>query len=222
MTVACSVSLRHLTGFLSRCQRLTCIAIPRQGFHASSVKYDKLYDPSLEFKPFYDVKTDWIDNNNVVYAPTEEDEAPRPAEIYHQLHTLPVTPKKLWYPAFLVRGLSIDEAIRQCEFNKTLGATFVKKALIEAQDMAVRNFHIEFRSNLWVADSFCSEHFRIIVPRRRSRGRAEGNKMLYSYYFLRLREGKPPKEYYPKEPSGNKKLEEYVKEQRNRRIIHSL
>jgi hypothetical protein len=35
--------------------------------------------------------------------------------------------KKLWYPAFLVRGLSIDEAIKQLSFNRLKGASIIKE-----------------------------------------------------------------------------------------------
>ena len=44
----------------------------------------------------------------------------------------------------------------------------------------------------------------------------------YCNYFVRVREGHPPKHYYPPPQTGNEKLEEYIHEQRSRRIISSL
>jgi hypothetical protein len=44
----------------------------------------------------------------------------------------------------------------------------------------------------------------------------------YVHYFVRLREGRPPKHYYPPPLTGYEKMAEYVKEQRGRRIRMSL
>ena len=44
----------------------------------------------------------------------------------------------------------------------------------------------------------------------------------YLHYFIRLREGKPPKEYFEKPMDGNEKFEEYIQELRDRRIKFGL
>jgi len=44
----------------------------------------------------------------------------------------------------------------------------------------------------------------------------------HTHFFIRLREGKPPKHYYPPPETGYEKMENYIKTQRNRRIILSL
>lgn len=56
----------------------------------------------------------------------------------------------MWYLACLVRGMTIDEAIRQIQFLPKKGATYILQALREAQEMAVKEHNVEFRSNLWV------------------------------------------------------------------------
>lgn len=50
----------------------------------------------------------------------------------------------------MVRGMTIDEAIRQMRFVSKKGALFVLDALLEAQEMAVKHHNVEFKSNLWV------------------------------------------------------------------------
>lgn len=60
------------------------------------------------------------------------------------------SPKTMWYIAVLVRGLSIDEAIRQLSFLCKKGAVAAKETLLEAQQIAVEQHNVEFKSNLWV------------------------------------------------------------------------
>lgn len=70
--------------------------------------------------------------------------------VCYQKENLKYSPKKMWYIACMVRGLTIDEAIRQMRFVSKKGALFVLEALLEAQEMAVKQHNVEFKSNLWV------------------------------------------------------------------------
>ncbi|XP_053400379.1 39S ribosomal protein L22, mitochondrial-like isoform X2 [Mercenaria mercenaria] len=224
MAVAGFGALKQLTEILTRSNRIaTCIIIQRRNFHITSCKRDKLYDPEESYRTKFGPKKGWLDYNDIVYAPTEEGEPPRPAEICHQRDNIMMSPKKFWYAACLVRGLSIDEAIKQCDFSKRLAPKIVKEVLLEAQEMAVHDFNVEFQSNLWIADSFVQEHFRYNNGiRRHARGKASKITLKFSTYCVRLREGQPPKHYYAPEPSGTEKLEEYIRGQRKRRILYSL
>lgn len=56
----------------------------------------------------------------------------------------------MYYVACLVRGLTVDEALRQLSVCPKKGATFVRDTILEAQEMAVRDHNVEYRSNLWV------------------------------------------------------------------------
>lgn len=56
----------------------------------------------------------------------------------------------MWYLAKMIRGMSIDQALAQLEFNDKKGAQIIKEVLLEAQDMAVRDHNVEFRSNLHI------------------------------------------------------------------------
>lgn len=58
--------------------------------------------------------------------------------------------EKLWFPALMIRGLSIDEAIKQLSFHKLKGAGIIKEVLLEAQELAVKQHNIEYKSNLWI------------------------------------------------------------------------
>lgn len=58
----------------------------------------------------------------------------------------------MWYVASFVRGMSVDEAIKQLSFVLKKGAVDVKQTILEAQEMAVRDHNVEFKSNLWVGE----------------------------------------------------------------------
>lgn len=60
------------------------------------------------------------------------------------------SPKKMWYIACLVRGMSVDEAVRQLSFVPRKGAVVAKETILEAQQLAVEKHNVEFKSNLWV------------------------------------------------------------------------
>jgi large subunit ribosomal protein L22 len=69
---------------------------------------------------------------------------------------LKYSPLKLWYMACLVRGLTIDEALRQLDYVRKKGSGFVMEALLEAQEKAVQEHNVEFRSNLWIGKYYPS------------------------------------------------------------------
>lgn len=60
------------------------------------------------------------------------------------------SPKKMWYIASFIRGMTIDEAIKQLNFMPKKGAMFVKQTLLEAQELATKSHNVEFKSNLWI------------------------------------------------------------------------
>ncbi|KAH9499456.1 54S ribosomal protein L22, mitochondrial [Bulinus truncatus] len=168
------------------------------------------------------VPPNWTKYNEVVYKPTLPGEQERPAEICHYRMNIKYSTKKLWYLACMIRGMSIDEAIKQTAFHKRKGAAHIKEVLEEAQEMAVRDHNVEFKSNMWISDSFCTRGIIVKGLRRHARARHGIIQYRYTNYFLRLREGKPPKDYYPPEMTGNELMENYIKKQRERRILYGL
>lgn len=73
-----------------------------------------------------------------------------------------------------------------------------------------------------VEDSFVKQSMIVKGYRKMGRGRGSLVRYRYSHYFLRLREGKPPKHYYPPPETGYDKMENYIKKQRQRRVILAL
>lgn len=76
--------------------------------------------------------------------------------------------------------------------------------------------------NLFAGDSFTGKG-RVIKGFRKHRGPRYGIiHYRYCHYFVRLREGQPPKYYYAAPLTGHEKMESYIKEQRKRKIINAL
>lgn len=129
----------------------------------------------------------------------------------------------MWYITSLIRGMTVDEAIKQLSFQFKKGANFAKEALLEAQEMAVKSHNVEFKSNLWVAESFCTKGIFYKGIRRHARGKVGHVQYKHCHYFVRLEEGKPPADYYQKNiPPPKEQLEEWIENMRKRKIINSL
>lgn len=64
--------------------------------------------------------------------------------------------KKLYIVSCFVRGLSVDDAVTQLSFVTSKGAKIVRDTILEAQELAVKQHNVEFKSNLWVGECFLS------------------------------------------------------------------
>lgn len=60
----------------------------------------------------------------------------------------------MWYIAAFVRGMTVDEATKQLQFLHKKGAAIAREVLLEAQNLAVKQHHVEFKTDLWVSESF--------------------------------------------------------------------
>ncbi|KAE8613859.1 hypothetical protein XENTR_v10007895 [Xenopus tropicalis] len=69
----------------------------------------------------------WEMKNRIVYPPQLPDEPRRPAEVYHCRKQIKYSKDKMWYLAKLIRGMSVDQAIAQLEFNDKKGAKIMKE-----------------------------------------------------------------------------------------------
>ncbi|XP_059846642.1 39S ribosomal protein L22, mitochondrial isoform X2 [Hypanus sabinus] len=135
----------------------------------------------------------WERKNRKVYPPQLPHEPRRPVEVYHCRRQIKYSKDKMWYLA--------------------------KMVLLEAQEMAVRNHNLEYRSNLYVAESFSGKGQYLKRLRYHGRGMFGIMDRVYCHYFVKLVEGSPPIE---KKTTGLDQAKEYVQSLRNRTIIHAL
>ena len=134
----------------------------------------------------------WPSYNERVWKP---DGQYRPAFVCHMRDNVKYTHKKMWHIAQFVRGLSVDEAIKQLNFINKKGAfiaaevgieknmndghdilrssfifkIFSHQVIEEARQLAVKEHCVEFGSNLWVSESFATKGLRVKGMRRHAR-----------------------------------------------------
>ncbi|XP_028277546.1 large ribosomal subunit protein uL22m [Parambassis ranga] len=161
----------------------------------------------------------WEKKNLVMFPPQQPDEPRRPAEVHHSRRQIKYSKDKMWYLAKLIRGMSIDQAIAQMEFNDKKGAKVIREVLREAQEMAVKNHNVEYKSNLYVAESFSSKGRYLKRIRYHGRGMFGIMDKVYCHYFVKLVEGSPPS---VEKKTSLDQAKEYVQGLKNRTVIHSL
>ena len=74
-----------------------------------------------------------------------------------------------FFAATFIRGMTVDEALKELKFIDKKGARVVEEVLIEAREMALQDHHFEYPTNMWIAES-TSEMFKIYKNLRRHRG----------------------------------------------------
>jgi len=164
----------------------------------------------------------WPKHNLTVFDPQSPEEKRRPAYVCHMKTNIKYSPWKMWYITCLIRGVSIDEALRQLDYVHKKGSYFVKQTLLEAQELAVQQHHVEFRSNLWVAESFVTKGVVVKGIRRHAKKRIGMVEYFHCHYFVRLEEGPPPKDYFLPPPDGPTLLQRWIQDRRDQRVFNSM
>lgn len=70
--------------------------------------------------------------------------------VCHMRTNIKYSPDKMWYIASFVRGMSVDEALKQLSFVLKKGAIDVKEVIQEAIEMAQKSHNVEYKSDLWI------------------------------------------------------------------------
>nr|XP_004225664.1 39S ribosomal protein L22, mitochondrial-like [Ciona intestinalis] len=179
----------------------------------------KAHSLTHEDKWTTDLET-WTENNKMLYSPMDPEKGVRPAEIYYGRANVRYPPKKLYHVAYIVKGLNIDEAITHLGYINNKAARTIADVLREAQEHAVAEHNVEFKSNLHIVDSFAESSGAVKFPIYHARGRMALGKCRFSNYYCLLREGPAP----PKRPKLTA-LEfgiVHLDELRNRKISDGL
>lgn len=165
----------------------------------------------------------WPRYNELVQEPqTNPLEERRPATYYHFRENIKSSPKKMWHVAKFMRGLNVDEAIKQLKFMNLKTAQIAADVLEEAQAKAVRDHNFEFKSKMWVDDVRIAKGLVIKGVRRHARMRYGQINYFYVHMCIKLTEGEPPVHFYRPKQNGNDLLRKYYKDLRSREIKHGL
>jgi len=163
----------------------------------------------------------WTEKNETLYPPLDENIGIRPVEIYYGRAKIRHSAKKMFHITHLVRNMNVDDAISKLYYINTKAAKIVREVLIEAQELAVNEHNLEFKSNLHIVHSFACPHSILSFPIYRAAGRppTSGSCRFCNYYVL-LREGPAPLPT-PKKTALDKALQ-YIDTLKKRKIIDGL
>lgn len=56
----------------------------------------------------------------------------------------------MWYICCLIRGMTVDEAIKQLSFIPKKGAVIMKEVLEEAREVALKEHNFELKSDMFI------------------------------------------------------------------------
>lgn len=125
--------------------------------------------------------------------------------------------------------MSIDEAIKQLTYVPKKGATIIREVLEEAREIALYDHNFEFRSKMWIAESYATKGVVFKGMRKHARMRFGEVRYFHCHYFVKLVEGDPPVNYqrpvqqnFPTVEESEQKLKEYIDGLRKRRIDFAL
>lgn len=165
----------------------------------------------------------WPRKNEIV-APiqTNPEEDRRPATYHHYRENIKYSPKKMWYVTKFIRGMNVDEAIKQLRFMPYKGSQIAAEVLQEAQEAAVREHNFEFKSNMWVEDAITNKGLTIKGIKKHARMRFGKVCHFYCHLLVKLTEGDPPTHYYKPEKDGNDMLNDFYNNLRSRKIPQGL
>ncbi|XP_071483892.1 large ribosomal subunit protein uL22m-like [Diadema antillarum] len=161
----------------------------------------------------------WESKNKTVYPPQKPGEPRRPAEVHYARRDIKYSQRKMWYITTFIKGMMIDDALNQLEHVNKKGAKIAREVLLEAQEAAVKNHNVEFKSNLHIADAFVGKGKYEHAIRYHAKGRASILDLVYCHLFIKLKEGPPPEQ-----PTftGYDQARHFLVSKRSRTIIHGL
>ncbi|KJH43555.1 REX1 DNA Repair [Dictyocaulus viviparus] len=133
----------------------------------------------------------WEYYNKVVWPPNyvvPETGLPKLREVFHCRESVHFSPKRMWQACELVWRRNVDEAITQLQFQQLKSCKILSEVLSEAKERAVNEFHIEFPSDMHVAEAFPIQCNIIKGARRHAHEKWCTIRYRYINIFVRLEE----------------------------------
>ncbi|CAJ0950909.1 unnamed protein product, partial [Mesorhabditis belari] len=155
-------------------------------------KFDGPPDPMLGYGM---TPEKWEYYNKVVWPPNyvvPETGLPKPREVFHCRESLRFSPKRMWHACQLVWTMNIDEALIQLDLQQSKACRLLAEVLQEAKNRAAKEFHIEYPSQMHVAEAFPIQSQIIKGARRHARENWNLIRYRYIHIFVRLEEGDGP------------------------------
>jgi large subunit ribosomal protein L22 len=166
--------------------------------------------------------TEWPLRNHFVHPPQGPDELRRRAECFHCRANVKYSPKKMWYICEFIKGMTIDEAMKQLSFVSKKGAIIMMEVLDEARELALKEHHFEHRSNMFIGASQCEQGLVIKSARKHAFYRMGTIHHRHTHVLVQLVEGAPPPDYHLYNFTNRQRLDHYLDDLKKRNIKFSL
>ncbi|KAK0418360.1 hypothetical protein QR680_013519 [Steinernema hermaphroditum] len=168
----------------------------------------------------------WEYYNKVVWPPNyvvPETGLPKPREVFHCRQSIHYSPKRMWTACHFANRMNVDEAIMQLRYKLVKGCMILAEVLEEAKDRAKNEFHIEYPSEMFVAECFPIQSEIVKGARRHARENWNVIRYRYIHLYVRLEEGEGPSYKGRVKPKdGWEKMEDYYAYLRSRSFKYSI
>ncbi|CAJ0582692.1 unnamed protein product, partial [Mesorhabditis spiculigera] len=147
----------------------------------------------------------WEYYNKVVWSPNyvvNETGLPKAPEVFHSRQSIHFSPKRMWQACQLVWTMNVDDAILQLKLQQRKGCLILAEVLEEAKKRAAEEFHIEYPSEMHVAEAFPVQSNIIKGARRHARENWHTVRHRYIHLFVRLEAGEGPAFRKREKPNG--------------------
>jgi len=136
----------------------------------------------------------------------------------------PTSPWKLNLVAKQIRGMLVEDALKQLEFSSKKAAQFIEKTLRTTMANAKANHGVDDPTNMHVFESYVGKGANLDRIRYHAQGRTGKATKPRTHYFLKLKEG--PLVEKPKDPLGKwflkTKRDQIELHRYPKKIVHSL
>ncbi|KAF1762174.1 hypothetical protein GCK72_010436 [Caenorhabditis remanei] len=168
----------------------------------------------------------WEYYNKVVWQPNyivPETGLPKAKEVFHCKESVHFSPKRMWAACQLVWKMNVDEAITQLDMQQLKGCTLLMETLKKAKTRAANEFHIEYPSQMYVADAFPVQSNIVKGARRHAHDNWNTIRYRYIHIFVRLEEGPAPaQKQRHATKSGWDHMDAYYNYLRSRSVKYSI
>ncbi|CAG9531315.1 unnamed protein product [Cercopithifilaria johnstoni] len=168
----------------------------------------------------------WNYYNKIVWPPnyvSPETGLPLLRQVYHCRESIHCSPKRMFMACELIWRLNVDEAVEQLRLQRKKACMILRQVLIDAKKKASTELHVEFPSDMHVAEAFPIQCQIVKGYRRHARERITITRYRYINIFVRLEEGNGPPMKNRWEPkNGWDKMKDYYKYLRQRSIEYSI
>uniref|UniRef100_A0A915Q3G9 39S ribosomal protein L22, mitochondrial n=1 Tax=Setaria digitata TaxID=48799 RepID=A0A915Q3G9_9BILA len=133
-------------------------------------------------------------------------------QVYYCRESIHCSPKRMFMACHLIWRLNVDEALEQLKLQRKKACMILRQSLIEAKKKASTELHVEFPSDMHVAEAFAVQCQIVKGFRRHARERITIIRYRYINLFIRLEEGDGPgmkNRWLPK--NGWDKMADYYK-----------